>query len=66
MLETLFAVDENLIGATAQLTALDHAVNNRKRAVLDFDMRVMTRGARVVEHDAVVRRAANGTGSLRR
>ena len=49
------AVNEHFVGAATKF-AIDHcAVHQRERAILDrFDMRVITRGARVIQHDGVV------------
>jgi hypothetical protein len=60
VLELLFAVDKDLVGAAFQLAIHEHAVDKREGAVVvRFDMRVMARSARVVEHDLVIRSAPN-------
>ncbi len=59
------AVNENFVGAATQF-AIDHgAVDQRERTVVArFDVRVITRRARIVQDDGVVGRAADGAGAL--
>src|SRR2546423_12719430 len=65
MLISCLAVDEDLVGAASYLSANDDAINKRVERIVEADVRVMARGARVVQDDAVVRRAANRARGLR-
>ena len=65
VLKARLAVDKNFVRAAPQFAARVHAVNQLERALFGTDVCVMARGARVVQHDAVVRGAANGAMRLR-
>ena len=56
------AVNENLIRTASQLSVDYRAVNQGKRTIVNgFYVRVITRRARVVQHNRVVRSAADRT-----
>jgi hypothetical protein len=62
MLKLLFAVDEYFIRAAFDLAVYEDAVDDRERSVVAGpDMRVMSRGARVIEHHLIIRRASDHT-----
>jgi hypothetical protein len=63
VLVELLAADEDVVGAAAAVNA---AVDDDELPVLETDVRVVARGARVVEHHGVVGRAADGAQALRR
>ena len=65
MLISCLAVDEDLVGAASHLSANDDAINKCVERIVKADVRVMARGARVVQDDAVIRRAANRARGLR-
>src|SRR5437763_13128087 len=66
MLVARLAVDEDLVGASFDLSANDDAVNDCVQGIVKAYVRVVARGARVVQDYAVVWRAANRAGDLRR
>src|SRR5205807_2935205 len=61
--EPLLAVDEDVVGREL---AIDAPVDDDVRAVRELDVRVVARGARVVQNGAVVGRAPDGAHALRR
>src|ERR1051326_874134 len=66
MLELLFTVYINFICAALELSVDQHPVDDFKSAVVAyFNMRVMARRARVIQHDLVIGCAPNQTGLLR-
>src|ERR1041384_5516182 len=63
---TSFAVNVNLICAPLELAINENAVDDHERAVIVcFDVGMVPRRARVVEHDMIVRRAPNRVGRAR-
>ena len=66
MLELLLAVYEHLVGAAFDLPVNEHAIDERERAVfVGSDVRVVSRRARIVEHNLIVGRATNHARSSR-
>src|ERR1051325_3917774 len=58
-------VNEDLVGAAAQFAIDDCAVDHRKRSIFaGFDVSVIARGSRVIEHYGVVRSATDGALGL--
>ena len=65
MLVARLAIDEDLVGAASHLAADDGAVNDCKDLIVEPDVCVMARSARVIQHDVVIRRAPNRALGLR-
>jgi hypothetical protein len=66
VLDFRFAIDENLIGTSSQLSGDDCAVDNCEDSVVSlFDVSVVTGGSRIIKDHCVVWCATNGAGSLR-
>src|SRR6266436_1515682 len=58
MLKSLFAVDEDVVGAPFDLPVHHYAVNNHERTVVGrLNVRVVARRARIIEHNLIVGRA---------
>ena len=71
ILELLFqpriAIDVNLVSAAAKLAVNQHAIDESECGfVFRADVRVIARDTWIVQHDTIVRGAANGAGNLRR
>ena len=65
VLEFLFAVDKDLIGAALHLAVHKDAVDEREGSVIArFDVRVMARSARIVEHHLVIGSAPDHDDSI--
>ena len=57
------AVDEYFVSAATKFPVDYRAIYESEGAILKrFDVRVIARGARVIQHDSIVRCAANGAG----
>ena len=66
VVELLLTIDEDFVGTALQLAVRHDPVDDHKRAVfVRLDVRVMPRGARVVEHNLIVGRATNQAGRAR-
>ena len=64
--ELRFTIDEHLIRAATQLAVDYRAIDHLERTVVPLpDVRVITRGARIVQDYKVVRGAADGADALR-
>ena len=60
VLEFLFAIYVDFVRAAPELPAGEDTIDDHERSIVtQFDMRVMSRRARIIEHDLVVGRAAN-------
>src|SRR5690242_21736742 len=65
VIKTRFAVDENLVRTASQLAVDDGAVDDVESAVLErFDMRVIARSARIIQHHRIVGRTTNRASGL--
>ena len=67
VLELLFAVDEDFVSAAMNLAVDVNAIDDHERTIVArLDVRVVTRRARIVQNDLIVRRAPDVTSEFRR